>query len=137
MAPSNSMNRMTRPLRRRPKMRAGFETGVSAAIVDMALSLEIGGACLQDERDQRGTTGGMKIFLGGCEPPSSLLPLWEKEKRKLLRLRAVWCAVAHQAVEMHADVGGFGGRVGERDGAVESDARLLVAAKLHQDRAAH
>ena len=79
----------------------------------------------------------MKIFLGGCEPPSSLLPLWEKEKRKLLRLRAVWRAVAHQAVEMHADVGGFGRGVGQRNGAVEGDSRLVVAAKLHQERAAH
>ncbi len=47
------------------------------------------------------------------------------------------CAVAHEAVEVHADVGGFGGRIGERDGAVERDAGLFVAAELHQERAAH
>src|ERR1700686_767490 len=46
-------------------------------------------------------------------------------------------AVAHQAVEVHPDMGGFGGSIGERDGAVERDAGLVIAAKLHQERAAH
>ena len=34
-------------------------------------------------------------------------------------------------------MGGFGGSIGERNGAVERDAGLLVAANLHQERAAH
>lgn len=38
---------------------------------------------------------------------------------------------------MHADMGGFRRGIGERDGAVEGDARLVVAAELHQERAAH
>ena len=45
-------------------------------------------------------------------------------------------AVAQQAIEMHADVGGFCRRVGERDGAVERDAGLVIAAELHQEGAA-
>src|SRR5580704_889193 len=101
MAPSNSMNTMTRPLRTRPSKRSGFETGVSAAIVDMALSLEIGDACLQDEQGRRGTTGGMKKILlvmpglvPGMTKKSFPSPLWEKEK--LLRLGAVRGAVADQ-----------------------------------------
>ncbi len=50
---------------------------------------------------------------------------------KLLRLHIARLAVAHQAVDVHADVGGFGGGVGERDGAVEGDVRFVVAAELH------
>jgi len=46
-------------------------------------------------------------------------------------------AVADQPVEMHPDVSGFGRGIGERDGAVERHASLLIAAKLHQERAAH
>jgi hypothetical protein len=38
---------------------------------------------------------------------------------------------------MHPDVGGFRGGVGERDGAVECHAGFVVAAKLHQEGAAH
>ena len=37
---------------------------------------------------------------------------------------------------MHPDMGGFGGSVGERDGAVERHAGLVIAAELHQERAA-
>src|SRR3981189_222530 len=55
----------------------------------------------------------------------------------LPRLRPARRAVAHQAIEVHPDVGGFGGSVGERDGAVERHAGLVVAAKLHQERAAY
>src|SRR4051812_23762554 len=44
-------------------------------------------------------------------------------------------AVALQAVEMHADVRGFGGRIGKRNRLIEGDARLLVAAELHQKAA--
>ena len=36
---------------------------------------------------------------------------------------------------MHADMGGFRRGVGERDGAVERDPGLVVAAELHQERA--
>src|SRR5258708_39359692 len=36
MAPSNSRNRMTRPLRTRPSQRAGFEIGAFSAVVGMA-----------------------------------------------------------------------------------------------------
>src|SRR5258705_11217768 len=52
----------------------------------------------------------------------------------LPRLRPARRAVAHQAIEVHPDVGGFRGRVGERDGAGERHAGLVVAAKLHQER---
>ena len=40
-------------------------------------------------------------------------------------------AVLHQPVEMLADMGGLGRRVGQRDGAVEGFARLVGAAELH------
>src|SRR5262245_66512851 len=53
------------------------------------------------------------------------------------RLCSSRLAVAHQAIEMHADVGGFGRGVGQRNGAIEGDPRLVVAAKLHQESAAH
>src|SRR5262249_54778606 len=46
-------------------------------------------------------------------------------------------AVAHQAVEMFSDVSRFRRGVGERDGAIERDTRLVIAAKLHQERAAY
>src|SRR5258708_28533172 len=46
--------------------------------------------------------------------------------------RRLRCAVADQAVEMHPDVGGFRRGIGERDGAVEGDAGLVIAAELHQ-----
>src|SRR5713226_10405960 len=46
-------------------------------------------------------------------------------------------AVAHQAVEMHPDVGGFGGSAGERDSAVECHAGFVIAAELHQEGTAH
>ena len=108
---------MTRPLRMRPGQRAGFETGAVSAIVDMTCSMMHGDACLKDERGERDPTAGRIIFL----------KFWP-----LARL-----AVAHQAVEMHADMGGFRRGVGERDGAVEGDAGLVVAAELHQERAAH
>src|SRR5215831_5169378 len=52
-------------------------------------------------------------------------------------LRPVRLAVAHQAIEMHADVRGLRRGIGKRDGAVEGDACFLVAAELHQERAAH
>ena len=41
-------------------------------------------------------------------------------------------AVAHQPVEMRADVGGFRGGVGERDRPIEGDPRLVAAAELLQ-----
>src|SRR5215471_6610627 len=53
------------------------------------------------------------------------------------RLCSSRLTVAHQAIEMHADVGGFGRGVGQRNGTVEGDARLIVAAELHQEGAAH
>src|SRR5687767_14961825 len=60
------------------------------------------------------------------------------EGRDLLpRFFAEGLAVALQAVEVHADVGGFGRGVCERNRAVEGGAGLVVAAKLHQEGAAH
>src|SRR5262245_59577742 len=68
-------------------------------------------------------------------PPS---PTRGEGKSKLLPgFLASWLAVALQAVEVHADVGGFGGSVGERNGAVEGGAGFVVAAELHQEGAAH
>src|SRR2546429_6372386 len=52
-------------------------------------------------------------------------------------LRATRLAVTHQSIEMHADVGSFSGRVGERNGTVEGDTGFFVALELHQERAAH
>src|SRR5262249_45768428 len=54
--------------------------------------------------------------------------------RECLRRGADRGAVLDQAVKVHADVGGLGGGIGERNGAIEGDARLLVAAELHQQR---
>src|SRR5882672_2811051 len=54
---------------------------------------------------------------------------------RLFFCRAGGGAVALQPIEMHADVRGLGGRVRERDRLIESDARLLVAAELHQEAA--
>src|SRR5437667_5797177 len=62
IAPSNSRNNMTRPLRTRPSQSAGFETGAFSAIVGMALSLKIGDAQSKDERRGRHSTGGDNIF---------------------------------------------------------------------------
>src|ERR1700675_3212212 len=117
MAPSNSMNTITRPLSTRPIQSAGFETGAVSAIVGMALSLK----------------GDWCMPLGRTGPRRSD----RRNELFFLDFSAVRLAVAHQAVEMHPDVGGFGGSVGERDGAVERDPSLVVAAQLHQERAAH
>src|SRR5579863_6476807 len=46
-------------------------------------------------------------------------------------------AVADQPIQVHANVGGFRRGVGKRDSAIERYARLFVAAKLHQEGAAH
>jgi hypothetical protein len=46
----------------------------------------------------------------------------------LPRLHPARLVVAHQAIEMQPDVGGFRRGIGERDGAVEGDAGLIVAA---------
>src|ERR1700730_10919350 len=75
MAPSNSMNKMTRPLRRRPSQRAGFETGASSATAGLAswmvwlacrfiarLLGGIGDARCKDERGGPGPTGGADFF---------------------------------------------------------------------------
>src|ERR1700674_4974852 len=40
-------------------------------------------------------------------------------------------AVADQPVQMHSDVGGFGGSMRKRDGTIERHAGFLVAAQLH------
>src|SRR3982074_206872 len=73
MAPSNSMNKMTRPLRTRPDQSASFETGAVSAILGMAWSLTllvctfiarplgIGDAQFKDERGGRDTTRGDSI----------------------------------------------------------------------------
>ena len=67
------------------------------------------------------------------DPP----PQGGREKQKSFpRIRAR-LAVAHQAVEMHADVSGFRRRIGQRDGAIECDPRLVIAAELHQERTLH
>src|ERR1700681_4749097 len=71
--------------------------------------------------------GGGRPALTGTLVRGLLLP----------RLRTLRLAVAHQPVEMHADMGSLRRGVGERDGAVECDAGFLVAAKLHQEGAAH
>src|SRR4051794_15849874 len=60
-----------------------------------------------------------------------------RKKTLLPRLLAAGLAVALQAVEVHADVGGFGRSVRQRNGAVEGGARFVVAAELHQEGAAH
>src|SRR6478672_10123293 len=73
------------------------------------------------------TNGRTTIRHRNASPARYLLP----------RLHPARLAVAHQAVEMNPDMGGLGGSVGERDGAVERHAGLVVAAKLHQERAAH
>src|SRR5213078_2873596 len=52
-------------------------------------------------------------------------------------LRAARRAVTHQTIEMHPNVRGFGGRIGERDGAVERHVGFLAAAELHKERAAY
>src|SRR4029078_2990559 len=136
MAPSNSRNTITSPERTRPVHRAGFATGAVSAIVIMAFSCR----AVLNGFDFKTNDGdeirqGPKLFSFG--PVLFLLPLWEKEERLLPRLRAARGAVAHQAVEMHADMGGFGRGIGERDGAVEGDAGFLVASELHQEGAAH
>src|SRR3979409_58856 len=84
-------------------------------------------------------SGSKKISVGfqHRSPLLSFSPCGRREERALLRLRPARRAVAHQAVEMHPDMGGFGRGIGERDGAVERDTSLVVAAKLHQERAAH
>src|SRR6516162_10828299 len=71
--------------------------------------------------------------MAGSSPAMTSNPLSDL----LPGLRAVGLAVTHQAIEMHADMGGFGRGIGERDRAIEGDARLVVAAKLHQKRAAY
>src|ERR1700761_3091556 len=55
----------------------------------------------------------------------------------LARLGIRRLTIPHQAIQMHADMGGFGGCVGERDRAVKGDAGFVVAAKLHQEGTAH
>src|SRR5436309_15641196 len=49
--------------------------------------------------------------------------------------RACGRRLLRQMIEMLADVRGLGGRVGERDRAVEGDTRLLVAAELLEQAA--
>src|SRR5882757_3496196 len=81
MAPSNSRNRMTRPLRTRPSQRAGPEIGASSAIVGRAspmvlpacmfiarLLRSIDAAWPKDERDGRNSTGDGNI---SCISPFS------------------------------------------------------------------
>src|SRR6202790_4235647 len=117
MAPSNSMNTITRPLRTRPIQSAGFETGAVSAIVGMVLSLK-GDWCMP-----QGRTGPQR-----SDRRSELF---------FLDFKAARLAAEHQGVEIHPDVGGFRGGVGERDGAVECHAGFVIAAELHQEGAAH
>jgi hypothetical protein len=46
-------------------------------------------------------------------------------------------AFRFEAVEVHADVGGFGGGVGQPDGVAEGDPGFRVAPQLQQQPAAH
>src|SRR6266849_9758961 len=115
----------------------------------------IGDAQSKDERDGCNPTGGVEIFPISscpalCRASTSFLlralegvdgrvkPGHDGSPRLLLtRLRTLRLAVAHQPVEMHADVGSLRRGVGERDGAVECHAGFFIAAKLHQEGAAH
>src|ERR1700721_2585674 len=131
MAPSNSRNTTTRPLRTRPDQSAGFETGAVSNRVGMTCS--IGDARSLDERRGRGPTE-LRLFFSRNALRASARASRTLDLRALSllhRLHALRPAVAHQAVEMHADVGGFRRGVGECDGAVEGLTRLVVAAELH------
>src|SRR6186713_392225 len=78
------------------------------------------------------------IFFSNRSFPSPVSGKQESETERLLpRLLAAGLAVALQAVDVHADVGGFGRGVCERNGAVEGGAGFVVAAELHQEGAAH
>jgi hypothetical protein len=76
---------------------------------------------------------GMTVSIIFVSPGMTVRKCWVL----LPRFRTTRLAVAHQAIEMQPDVGGFRRGIGERDGAVEGDAGLIVAAELHQERAAH
>src|ERR1700716_1734190 len=117
MAPSNSMNTMTRPLRTWPVRRAVFETGAVSVIVGMAFSL--------------------KSWLMHNSRTNGARPNRQRRELFFRDFGTARLAVAHQAVEVHADVGSFGGSIGKRDGSVERHPGLVIAAELHQKRAAH
>src|SRR6185369_2066443 len=60
-----------------------------------------------------------------------------RKKALLPRLLAAGLAVALEAVEVHADVRGFGRGIRQGNGTVEGCPGLVVAAELHQEGAAH
>src|SRR5436190_10560906 len=111
-------------------------------------------ARIQDERGGRKPTGERNFLLrhgracpGHPRPRSHRARTWMPGTSPgmttiwidllLPRLFAAGLAVALQAVEVHADVGGFGRSVRQRNGAIEGRAGFVIAAELHQEGAAH
>src|SRR5882724_303095 len=86
----------------------------------------------------RGPGSTMKVWVPALRRTAEVARHRVRDTMPLLpRLRPTRLAVAHQPIEMHPYMGGFRGGVGERDGAIERHAGLLVTAELHQERTAH
>src|SRR5262245_64161989 len=84
--------------------------------------------CPKDERGSGNQTGRRNFF--AVPLPGSMAP-WAG-----LGV-AVRSAVLDQAVELHPDVSGLSGGIGERDRLVEGDARLPRVAELKEEGALH
>src|SRR5262250_1808958 len=82
--------------------------------------------CPKDERGIGNQTGRQNFF---AVPLPGSMATWAG-----LGL-AVRAAVLDQAVELHPDVSGLRGGIGERDRLIESDARLRRAAELQEEGA--